>query len=140
MRGLAARGWARLLVIGVGIGFGSGCQKAGDGGSTQGTATNGGSTLAPPQEWENPCAPLANGTIVSSPRSGTFDETVTVELRAAGPAGEIRYTLDRTPPTLDSPLYEASLTLSETTEIRAQVFVDGEAHGTKNQPIGFTFC
>jgi hypothetical protein len=52
-------------------------------------------------------------------------------LEATGPGeGEIRVTVDGTPPTIDSPLYSGALELTQTTQVRAQLFVDGMPQGS----------
>jgi hypothetical protein len=56
------------------------------------------------------------------------EKLVTISPDARG--GKVRYTLDGTPPTIDSPLYSKPIKLTETTTIRAKTF--------KNAiPIGF---
>jgi hypothetical protein len=64
------------------------------------------------------------------PFGGEFEETTTVKLRPDARGGRVRYTLDGSAPTNESPLYEYPRTLSETTTICAQTFKDGE-------PVGF---
>ncbi|MBS1700799.1 MAG: family 20 glycosylhydrolase [Armatimonadetes bacterium] len=54
----------------------------------------------------------------------TFSKPITVEL-ATKKKGDIRYTIDGTPPTADSPKYASAIAVSQTTTIRAAVF-DGQ--------------
>jgi hypothetical protein len=67
-------------------------------------------------------------TVTLSVPSGTFVAPLSVEAVAAV-AGDIRVTLDGTAPTIDSPLYAGSIELTNTTQVRAQLFVDGVARG-----------
>ena len=108
--------------------FGHGCGGSGAG-SADDKATNGSTTQTPTPGpgagIENPCAPAASASVTFSVPSGTFESSVTVELEATDPSAELRYTLDHTPPTADSLLYEAPLSFNETTELRVQQF-DGD--------------
>jgi hypothetical protein len=66
--------------------------------------------------------------MLSTP-SQTFQEQIDVTLSTSLDGAEIRYTLDGSLPTADSPVYSAALSLTETTEVRAQAFVGGTANG-----------
>jgi hypothetical protein len=66
-------------------------------------------------------------TLAISPAAGFFTNVVTVQLFGAG--GDVRYTLDGTEPTAASPLYEAPLTVRNSTTVRAQVFANGSPVG-----------
>ena len=67
----------------------------------------------------SPALGQANALAVRfSPGAGTFVGTQTVTLSAAAGAA-IRYTLDGSPPTATSPLYQSPLTLDTSTRLRA---------------------
>ena len=72
---------------------------------------------------------LLAGDIVFSPPSQTFQGTLEVSLSAGGSPHEIRYTLDGSVPTATSPVYSAPLSLTNTTQVRAQPFENGTAAG-----------
>ncbi len=68
--------------------------------------------------------------IAVSPASGTFEGSVSVTLEGSRPASEIRFTTDGNPVVASSQLYDGMpLVFSQTTELRAQVFVGGAAVG-----------
>ncbi|WP_431920619.1 CotH kinase family protein [Micromonospora wenchangensis] len=70
------------------------------------------------------------GDIVFSVPSGTFRDELTVSLRTTVSDAEIRYTTDGALPRADSPRYDGTpVTLVDTTQLRAQAFVDGVATG-----------
>ncbi|MFE7874240.1 CotH kinase family protein [Micromonospora humida] len=70
------------------------------------------------------------GDIVFSVPSGTFRDDLTVSLRTTVTDAEIRYTTDGALPRADSPRYDGTpVTLVDTTQLRAQAFVDGVATG-----------
>ncbi|WP_431884650.1 CotH kinase family protein [Micromonospora wenchangensis] len=70
------------------------------------------------------------GDIVFSVPSGTFRDELTVSLRTTVTDAEIRYTTDGALPRADSPRYDGTpVTLVDTTQLRAQAFVDGAATG-----------
>jgi outer membrane protein assembly factor BamB len=58
-------------------------------------------------------------------RSHTFGGSLKVEMRHPKDDVEIRYTLDDSYPTIDSPLYAGPITLTETTPVRASAFRNG---------------
>lgn len=60
------------------------------------------------------------------PPGGLFLEQVVVELSSKSPTAEVHYTLDGSAPSLNSPLYESPLTVSDTTQLRAQAFEAGQ--------------
>jgi len=70
--------------------------------------------------------------VTATPSGGIYNdgEKARVELgvRTDGEekGAQIRYTLDGTRPTADSPLYKGPLTISQDTTIRAQCFLDGK--------------
>lgn len=62
-----------------------------------------------------------------SPPGGGFDESLDVTIKPPSDAekGEIHYTLDGTPPTAGSPRYTGPIRLTQTTKVRAAVFLPG---------------
>ncbi|MCH1509726.1 MAG: CotH kinase family protein, partial [Akkermansiaceae bacterium] len=72
------------------------------------------------------------GVIEFVPSGGTFSGTGIVELSSANPAAVIHYTTDGSQPTQGSLVYNSTLNLSETTEIRAIAVVPGEEVGPVN--------
>jgi hypothetical protein len=70
------------------------------------------------------------GDITFSVPSGTFQGSVAVALSTAIGGAEIRYTTDGRPPAATSTAYPGrALTLTATTQVRAQAFVNGTATG-----------
>ena len=69
------------------------------------------------------------GDITFSRPSGTFTGSVTVSLSTTVPGAQIRYTTNGQAPTASSPVYSSPLSLSRSTEVRAQAFVDGTPSG-----------
>ncbi len=59
------------------------------------------------------------------PPGGYFTNSVTVPMVTSVPLGEIRYTIDGTEPTTDSPRYTLSLQFFARTLLKARVFVNG---------------
>ncbi|GIE95275.1 CotH kinase family protein [Paractinoplanes rishiriensis] len=77
-----------------------------------------------------PAAAAEPGDIVFSVPSGTFQGSVAVSLSTAIAGAQIRYTTNGTAPTASSTLYSgAALSLTATTQIRAQAYVNGTATG-----------
>lgn len=72
-----------------------------------------------------PAAPPAPNDLLWSPPAGGFTDTVTVELTTGAGTARIHYTLDGSVPSVNSPSYDAPLTVSETTIVRAVSVVDG---------------
>jgi len=75
------------------------------------------------------CTSPAKGDVTLSVPSGTFQGTLSVELATSISGAEIRYTTDGTAPTSASPKYSSALSLTKTTRLRAQAFVNGTASG-----------
>ncbi len=68
--------------------------------------------------------------VTAAPAGRTFAGSVNVALSAPLPAGaEIRYTLNNTLPTAASPLFSTPLSLTNTTRLRARVFLAGQNPG-----------
>ena len=60
---------------------------------------------------------------VAEPGEGSFVTAITVKLSVPGhPASEIRYTLDGSEPTAESPLYQRPLDFTSTTTLKARAF------------------
>ena len=75
------------------------------------------------------------GDIQFSAPSGTFQGQQSVQLSTTIAGAQIHYTVDGSVPTSASPLYSAALTLTRTTQIRAQAFVDGAASGEPGSSV-----
>lgn len=65
--------------------------------------------------------------VVIAPEATVFTDSQRVELSCATPGVEIRYTLDGTDPTPQSPRYHAPFTLTSTTRVKARAFRPGLA-------------
>lgn len=78
-----------------------------------------------------PAAPNGPGSIavalppVLQPSGGAFTNSLDVTLSATPATAEIRYTLDSSTPTADSPLYTGPIRLTGTRQLRARAFVPG---------------
>ena len=70
--------------------------------------------------------------------SGTITEATAVSLSCGTPGGEIRYTLDGSEPTPESPLYESPIVVQSTTTLKAAEFADGMERG-ETQEWRWTF-
>jgi hypothetical protein len=75
------------------------------------------------------------GDITFSTPSGTFTSSVSVVLGTTVAGAQIRYTTDGSVPTAASALYANALTLTATTQLRAQAFVSGAASGRMGTQI-----
>jgi hypothetical protein len=107
-------------------GAGGSGATTGSGGAGAWTGTGGtGGTIDPSL---NECAPNKTGAVTFSVPSSTFEGQLTVELTAAQGA-EIHYTIDRTEPSVSSPLYSGPIAVTATTQIRARAFVGGTPDG-----------
>lgn len=69
--------------------------------------------------------PAAASAVTIKPAGGLFDGQVVVELVSKSASAEVHYTLDGSAPTLSSPVYGAPLTVTESTQVRAQAFEGG---------------
>lgn len=76
-----------------------------------------------------------SGDIIFSVPSCTFKDQVTVVLSSKITNAEIRYTTDGTVPTSSSAVYNNALTFTNTTQLRAQAFVNGVATGAMGTAI-----
>lgn len=65
------------------------------------------------------------GNQIKTPVARLFNESVTVTLNTRVPGARMRYTLDGTEPTKDSPEYSKPVTIKETTRIMAKAYKQG---------------
>lgn len=70
---------------------------------------------------------LADVSVTFSPAAGWVTAPTEIRIETSIPGGAIRFTLDGSPPTVESPLYSQPLTISQSTLIRAQVYTNGVA-------------
>lgn len=90
------------------------------------------STTAGSPTWEiqnltvQDYAPNQVPVITFSPEGGTFDAVQTVTLTCNVPEAEIYYTLDGSEPNDETAQYDAPLTISKTTTLKAVGYVNGE--------------
>ncbi|WP_433926483.1 CotH kinase family protein [Sorangium cellulosum] len=78
-----------------------------------------------------PVNPSLLGDVAFSTPSQTFRDQIQVGMTTTVDGAEIRYTVDGQPPTAASTLYTGEpLTLTATTQVRAQAFVGGAATGS----------
>ena len=80
------------------------------------------------QALADPVGELAGDVAFSEP-SGTFQGSLAVSLSTAISGAQIRYTTDGQTPTASSPLYSTALSLTRSTQVRAQAFANGAATG-----------
>jgi hypothetical protein len=78
---------------------------------------------------------LLRGDINFSVRSCTFKNQISVSLSSKISGAQIRYTTDGSVPTASSALYSSALSLTKTTQLRAQSFVNGAASGAMGTEI-----
>ncbi|MBO0900639.1 CotH kinase family protein [Cellulomonas sp. zg-ZUI199] len=76
-----------------------------------------------------PAAPSPDGDVTFSVPPGGFTGTLQVTLAAAAPGAQVRYTTDGSVPTGSSPVASGPLTLTRSTEVRAQAFVGAAPSG-----------
>jgi hypothetical protein len=112
-----------------GAGAGAGGAKPGSGGgAAPGSGGAGGAAGSP--------APTLLGAVAFSTPSQSFKGSLSVGMTTTVAGAEIRYTTDGTAPTASSMVYgTAPLTLTATTQLRAQPFVGGAAAGTLSTAI-----
>ncbi len=72
-----------------------------------------------------------DATVNFSVADGYYDSSFPVTISCSDPLADIRYTLDGSPPALNSALYTAPLTVNQTRLIRAAAFRPGFAAGPK---------
>lgn len=97
-------------------------EEGGTGSSTDGEAA------VPPETSDT--LPSLLGDVTYSHPSQTFKGELTITLETAIEGAEIRYTTDGSLPSADSSLFDGNpLTLTQTTQLRAQAFVKGAASG-----------
>lgn len=84
----------------------------------------------------NDATPSLIGDVTFSEPSRTFTGQLSVSMSAAISGAEIRYTIDGLPPAAASLLYNGTpLTVAGTTQLRAQLFVDGSPFGKSSTAI-----
>ncbi|MFZ5891865.1 MAG: CotH kinase family protein [Myxococcota bacterium] len=113
-------------------GTSSGGNATANGGSTNATGGSGnananGGTAGAPTQAE--CGAMPTGSVTFSAPSGTFQGSLSVQLTTTTSGAEIRYTTDHSAPNASSPLYNGAITISATTELIAQAFVQGVGVG-----------
>jgi hypothetical protein len=124
----AGAGGAGSVAGGAGSTNAAGNSSAGTSGGSAGTTSGGTGNVA-----GTAGGPAVVEGVVFSVPSQAFEGELSVALSTTLADAEIHYTQDRTLPTLASALYtDQPLTLSTTTELRAQAFVAGVPTG----PIG----
>ncbi|WP_437935776.1 CotH kinase family protein [Sorangium sp. So ce341] len=95
-----------------------------------------GQAPAEPGDGPTQAIPSLVGDVAFSTPSQTFRDRIQVEMSTSVAGAEIRYTLDGQLPTSASTLYTGEpLTLTETTQVRAQAFVGGAARGAVSTGI-----
>ena len=82
-------------------------------------------TFAYAANWKAQKVPMSYDVIFSPPSGTLIDRSLDVTLSSGSPGVEIRYTLDGSVPTSESPVYSAPIHLTETTKIKACTVVDG---------------
>lgn len=92
-----------------------------------------GTDATPTSLWK--AAAELRGDLVFTPPSGTFQGSQTVALATGVTDAEIRYTTDGQVPTETSPRYTEALSLTRTTQVRAQAFVDGRPSGAMGSAV-----
>ncbi len=90
---------------------------------------------APPTRVERAAnEPVGAAVPIFSPPGGVFTNGVSVTLKANPPAATVRYTVDGSEPTADSPAYAAALAFTNTTLLKARAFEAGQPAGaTRSQ-------
>jgi hypothetical protein len=117
-----------------GSGGTGGTKATGGSQATGGTSATGGTGAG--GKTSDTCASPTQGDVTFSVPSGTFKGTLSVELSTTVANAEIRYTKDGTAPTSSSTLYSGSaLSLTATTRLRAQAFLQGAASGAASSAI-----
>ncbi|MGK3992767.1 CotH kinase family protein [Sorangium sp. So ce1024] len=90
----------------------------------------------PPGDDVTEVNPSLVGDVTFSTPSQTFRDQIQVGMTTTAQGAEIRYTVDGTPPTAASTLYTGEpLTLTATTQVRAQAFSGGAAVGAMSTGI-----
>ncbi|HEX4645892.1 MAG TPA: chitobiase/beta-hexosaminidase C-terminal domain-containing protein, partial [Verrucomicrobiae bacterium] len=74
-------------------------------------------------------AVFGNGAFIAAPvinpKAGLFTNSVTVTITETTPGAVVRYTLDNSAPTTNSPVYTSSFTLTNTAAVKARAFKTG---------------
>lgn len=66
-----------------------------------------------------------SGEVIFSQSGGFYSGSISISLQSSSGQGTIRYTLDSSVPTSNSPAYSYAISISENTVIRARVFENG---------------
>jgi hypothetical protein len=80
-----------------------------------------------PRQEEEPLAVTAAAVPAFTPEGGTFSDRVTVSIASGEPGAAIRYTLDGSGVTEESPLYTGPFDLARSAAVRARAYIDGHA-------------
>ncbi|MFC1642765.1 CotH kinase family protein [Myxococcota bacterium] len=122
-----------------------GTVSAEGGGSTEQAADASGSATGPaagghrPSQEQSGCSQAVPGDVAFSWPSGTFAESISVELSTRLADVSIRYTVDGTVPTSSSPIYDGTpLSIDKTTRLRAQAFAGAVPKGAPSAGIYVT--
>lgn len=75
--------------------------------------------------WQPRKVPASGGVTFSPPGDTFFDGSIDVTLSPDPPGTEIRYTLDGSAPTDESPVYTGPIRVTETTKVKACTVLDG---------------
>jgi hypothetical protein len=120
---------------GVQCAAGQSCEAGSCVGGTEPTGTGGSSQVEEQSALAQAQANLT-GDIVFTPPSSTFQGQLTVQLSSEMTNAEIHYTTDGAEPTASSTLYSGSaVSLSTTTQIRAQAFIGTEPAGAPGTAV-----
>jgi putative alpha-1,2-mannosidase len=83
------------------------------------------------QDIERPTSKITDNLIVANPYiiapSKSFKEPISIQIKSADTDAKIYYTLDGTPPTASSTLYNQPITISNNTTIKAVGIVNGKS-------------
>jgi hypothetical protein len=73
---------------------------------------------------EGKCAP---SSLVISPKGGFFTNSVTVTINAPSTNAQVRFTMDGSDPTTNSPVYSGPIAVTNTATVKAQAFLNNSA-------------
>src|SRR5947208_1506081 len=72
----------------------------------------------------------APGALTFNPPGGVFTNSLSLQLSSTTPGAQVRYTLDGTEPSADSPLYSAPITITNSLLVRAALFAASDQTNT----------
>ena len=104
---------------------------------------DGGVAYATNPDCETPVTPTAAAPVIAGPEGTIWETTATVTITCASEGASIYYTLDGTTPTTSSTLYEAPITLTGSTVVKAIAAGTNylpSAVATKSFTFGVTFA